>query len=171
MSKKAALSVLMLFCLSLMQGCSFMDKPDAQGWYGSADALAQAVAQAVSTQNEEAFNRMRISRDEYMNLVWPNLPVSKIVGWKDNADFVWTQHAAKSDSGLREMMRRYGGNPLQVKSVTLAPEATVYGNVTIHSRPVLLFDNSTKPGPAPVLMGSMIEKIGRFKVFSYSIRQ
>ena len=107
-----------------------------------------------------------------MNLVWPNLPVSKIVGWKDNADFVWTQHAAKSDSGLREMLRRYGGNPLRVLSVKFPSAAQEYGNVKIHSRPELLFDNdnSTKPGPAPVLIGSMIEKAGRFKVFSYNIR-
>jgi len=170
MFKKAALGALMLFCLSHMQGCSFMDKPDAEGWYGSADALAQAVAQAVSTQNEEVFNRMRISRDEYMDLIWPNLEYSRLQGWKDNPDFIWRQHAAKSDSGLREMLRRYGGNPLRVLSVKFPSAAQEYGNVKIHSRPELLFDNSTKPGPAPVLMGSMIEKAGRFKVFSYNIR-
>lgn len=179
---------LLLCCLCLAQGCTgeqsgerpavqgsagagFMANPDAQGWFGSAEALAGAVARAVSANDRGSLDRFRISREEYLAVVWPEIPVGKIEQWKNHSGFVWSQHAAKSDSGLRKILSRYGGTTLQVQSVALAASAETYPGFKIHLRPELQLKDTPKPDPAPRLMGSIIEKAGRFKIFSYNIEQ
>lgn len=167
----AALGVLLLVCLGLLQGCSFFgSEPDAEGWFGSADELARGVAQGLAANDREALDRFRISREEYMAVVWPELPVSKIEQWKSQSGFVWSQHAAKSDAGLRMIIARFGGKTLTVRSVTCKTPAQEYATFKLHVRPAVeLVDQSGAKQVDPVF-GTIIEHAGRFKVFSYSIK-
>jgi len=167
----AALGVLLLFCLGLLQGCSFFgSEPDAKGWFGSADELARGVAQGLAANDREALDRFRISREEYMAVVWPELPVSKIEQWKSQSGFVWSQHAAKSDQGLRMIIARFGGKTLTVRSVTCKTPAQEYATFKLHVRPAVELVDQSGATQADPVFGTIIERSGRFKVFSYSIK-
>ena len=167
----AALGVLLLFCLGLLPGCSFFgNEPDAKGWFGSADELARGVAQGLAANDREALDRFRISREEYMAVVWPELPVSKIEQWKSQSGFVWSQHAAKSDQGLRMIIDRFGGKTLTIRSVTCKSPAQEYATFKLHVRPAVEMVDQSGAKQADPVFGTIIEHSGRFKVFSYSIK-
>ncbi|MBN2107421.1 MAG: hypothetical protein JW832_08330 [Deltaproteobacteria bacterium] len=167
----AALGVVLLFCLGLLPCCSFFgSEPDAKGWFGSADELARGVAQALAANDREALDRFRISREEYMAVVWPELPVSKIEQWKSQSGFVWTQHAAKSDAGLRSILARFGGKTLTIRSVICKTPAQEYATFKLHVRPAVEMVDQSGAKQADPVFGTIIEHSGRFKVFSYSIK-
>jgi len=184
-----ALGALLVCSLWLMQGCTGEQpaakpgaqisagencaiSPDAQGWFGSAEELVRAVSLALSASDRAALDRFCITREEYLQLVWPQLPVSKIEQWKKQSGFIWTQHAAKSDSGLRQLLANYGGLRLAVRSVAFTTPAQEYdGAFRLHVRPAIAATDQSGAGMAPTLFGSLIERSGRFKVFSYSLRQ
>ena len=172
--KSLKLGVLLLCCLLLAPGCSGPGsdvQPDAKGWFGSAEELARAVSRALSANDRTVLDRFRISRDEYMAVVWPELPISKIEQWKGQSGFVWSQHTAKSDSGLQQVLRRFGESPLQLVSVRLSGQVQEYEGVKIHIKPEFTMKNSAGDESKARLMGSIIEISGRFKVFSYNIEQ
>ncbi len=170
---KAALAALLLCSLYSTLGCSdtwSSAKPDAGGWFGSADELARGVAQALSANDRKELDRFRISRDEYMAIVWPELPVSKIEQWKSQSGFVWSQHAAKSDAGLRLILDRFGGKNLTIRSVKCEAPAQEYASFRLYVRPAIEVADQSGAKPADPVLGTIIERSGRFKVFSYSIK-
>lgn len=183
-----ALAAALAWCLLLITGCTERPSgaqpaaqapvaqrgpamPAGKGWAASADDLVREVALAVLLRDRQALEKLCISREEYLALVWPELPVSRIEQWKAQSEFVWSQHAAKSAAGLREVLGRYGGRPLQTGTVRFGKPAQAYGGVKIHQKPELTTHTNGTPGPAVRLMGSMIEHAGRFKVFSYNIEK
>jgi hypothetical protein len=159
-----------MWCLIFMQDCSFIDTPDAEGWFDSADALARGLARALTANDREALDRFRISRDEYMRLVWPELPVSSIAQWKGQSGFVWSQHAAKSDAGLRYVLGRFGGKSLTIRSVEYLASVQDYKTFKLFVRPAITATDSSGADIKVSLLGTIIERSGRFKVFSYSIK-
>ncbi len=169
---RVALAALLLCSFSVAAGCGDTQpaaKPDAAGWFGSPEELVRGFASALSAKDRTAMDRLRISREEYMSMVWPELPVSKIEQWKSQSGFVWSQHAAKSDSGLRKLLERFGGKTLEIRSVTFDKPAKEYATFKLHVRPLVEFaDLPGKPDIDPVV-GTIMERAGRFKFFSYSI--
>ena len=105
-----------------------------------------------------------------MAVVWPELPVSKIEQWKSQSGFVWSQHAAKSDQGLRMIIARFGGKTLTVRSVTCKTPAQEYATFKLHVRPAVELVDQSGATQADPVFGTIIERSGRFKVFSYSIK-
>lgn len=181
------LAASLAWCLCLVPGCAEQDSgsppaaqvpveqrgpamPAVQGWAGSAEELIRAVALAVSRQDRQALEKFCISREEYLALVWPELPVSSVEQWKDQSGFVWSQHAAKSAAGLREVLARYG-NALHTGALRYAAPVQAFGSVQIHQKPELVPQRKGTPGTAVRLMGSIIEHAGRYKVFSYNMEK
>ncbi len=169
--KRAVRGALLLCCLCAGLSCTKNTGQSAQdGWCSSVDAVAALVAAALADNDTAALAGLCITRDEYMAYVWPELEVSKIEQWKAHADFVWSQHKAKSDAGLRAIFGRWAGQRLTVGSVRFTKPLEEYTTFRLHLRPAIIVRDSTGSEQEAALFGAVIERAGVYKVFSYNYR-
>lgn len=160
------IAVVALLLTTLFPGCGSTPQP---GWSDSADspeALAAAVLDALASADEARLSQLALSDAELRDTVWPHLPASRDeVGmpWP----YFWREHAQRNLGFMTALLARHGGQRYALGSMSFAGRTT-YGDVTIHREPVL--DIRTASGTEQVrLFGSMAERDGRWKLYSYVV--
>lgn len=134
----------------------------------SAKALAIAVAEAVANRDSVALRRLALDEQEFRQHVWPELPASRP---ERNLPFsyVWGDLRTKSDAGLEAVLRDHGGRRYQVDQIRFKGESTQYQTSVVHRDSRLEVRGPDGTRDTIQLFGSVIEKEGRFKVFSYVV--
>jgi hypothetical protein len=134
----------------------------------SADALGREVLLALAQRNEGRLRELAIDEEEFRQHVWPDLPAARP---ERNVPFnyVWGDLRQKSDAGLRRTMQAYGGQRYDLRSVKFANESTNYGGYRVHRETVLVVGDGKGMNIELRVLGSMLEKEGRWKVFSYVV--
>lgn len=110
-----------------------------------------------------------MSEQEFRDHVWPDLPAARP---ERNLPFsyVWGDLRQKSDSSLARILAGYGGRRLPVAGVRFAGGTTQYATYLVHrDTRIALKDGDGAGGDEIQLFGSVLEKDGRFKVFSYVV--
>jgi len=83
--------------------------------------------------------------------------------WK----YFWRDHAARSGAYFASLVAGHGGRRYRLTNVTFDGETT-YGDVTIHRAPAL--DVESSGGSRRLrLFGSMAERDGRWKLYSFIV--
>lgn len=152
-----------LLCVSL-SACT-RPIPDSEA---SVEALAQAVLDAVATRDEAALRRLALSEQEFRQYVWPELPSSRP---ERNLSFsyVWGDLRTKSDAGLAAVLRDHGGRRYQLERVRFADGITQYDTSVVHRDSRLDVRGPDGERDTIQLFGSVIQRAGGFKVFSYVV--
>jgi hypothetical protein len=152
-----------LLCLSLA-ACA-RQIPHSQA---SVDALAQAVLDAVAARDETALRRLALDEQEFREHVWPELPASRP---ERNLpfSFVWGDLRTKSDAGLAAMLRDHGGRRYRLERVRFGGGITQYQSSVVHRESTLEVRGPDGERDTIQLFGSVIQKAGGFKVFSYVV--
>jgi uncharacterized protein YceK len=129
--------------VALLAGCGGIP-PLADAQPGPSE-VARAVVDALERQDRESLLRLALNADEFRDHVWPGLPAARpernlTVG------YVWSDLRPKSEAGLSH-----------------------YPGYRVHRQASVRVKHPDGSETEERLFGSMLEKDGRWKVFSYVV--
>ena len=142
--------------------------PPLSGSYPSASELATAVLGALERRDVTALHGLALDEREFENHVWPDLPAARPER-NMPMSFVWGDLHQKSEASLGRTLASRGGQRFSLVSVRFAGGTTAYDSYLVHRQTVLGVRDSTGAEVNLRVFGSVLEKEGRFKVFSYVV--
>ena len=155
-----------LACI-LLTSCGAWPAPLAHS-QDSPEALARAVLSALERRDVDALNELAIDEGEFREHVWPELPAARP---ERNLPFsyVWGDLHQKSTARLGQTIAKHGGKAYKLVSMRFIGETTPYQSYRVHRDSEITLTDA-EGGIQPIrLFGSVLEKDGRYKVFSYVI--
>jgi hypothetical protein len=158
--------VSLLLLLAVLSGCQ-SSPPPLGGTRESAIGLARDVLQALAAGDTAALESLALSEQEFRDHVWPDLPAARP---ERNLPFsyVWGDLKQKSDTSLRGSLRRMRERSLTLIDVRFGGES-VYGRSRVHRDSVFVVRSPDGATEDLEVCGSLIERDGRWKVFSYVV--
>lgn len=156
---------LALCAVILSSACS--SAPPLQHTFPSAEAVASAVLDALARKDEAALAALALNDAEFRAHVWPELPASRP---ERNLpySYVWGDLHQKSRIRLSETLARSGGLRYQLRGVTFGGK-TEYPSYIVHRDATMRVRDASGVEQDIRVSGSMIEKDGAWKVFSYVV--
>jgi hypothetical protein len=141
--------------------------PPLTGTYSSPEDLARDFLDALYRKDVEALKGFALNEDEFRLHVWPELPSSRPERGVP-LEYAWGDLNQKSTNSLRRTYDRYGGRKLTFIRLDFEDETTPYETFKVHrDARVVVLDEETGKEWRLDLFGSVMEKDGRFKLFSY----
>jgi len=134
----------------------------------SVDDLARAVLQAIERRDIDELHALALNKEEFTAQVWPELPAARPERNLSPA-FVWGDLNQKSNIMLRETLLEHGGKKYQLVRVRFLGRTTPYPSYVVHRESEVTVTDAEGHERQMRLFGSVIERAGRFKVFSYVI--
>lgn len=140
-----------------------VDTPVLTGGYKSADALIQAAVRSAVRGDVEGIWAMRVTREEYERLMWPELPDREV----GPIEFFWSMMTPRSRKGAQSLVSDLRGMPVRVESIEFTESPARYPSFTIHKYPVvtLLRASDGARGDLDLITG-VLEWNGLFKILS-----
>ncbi|MFW6200113.1 MAG: hypothetical protein ACOC8K_06045, partial [Gemmatimonadota bacterium] len=94
--------------------------------HDSASALAESVLRAIARDDPEALRSAMVTREEYRELFWPELPES------DDMTFeaAWQMNEANSRNSRNGVMADFGGTEFELVSIEFAGGSEEYPSFT-----------------------------------------
>lgn len=133
------------------------------GAFRSSDGLVRAAVEAAVQGDYESLWSMRISREEYETILWPELPEKDVAP----LEFYWGMTTPRAAKGARTMVREYEGIPLEVVSVSFAERPVYYPGFAIHKNPAITVRRVTDGAEATLNhITGIVEWNGLFKILS-----
>lgn len=133
----------------------------------SAAALADAVLEALARSDRARLEALALNEREFRDHVWPVLPAARP---ERNLPFsyVWGDLHQKSQLGLVSTLGEHAGRRYVLERVAFSGEDR-YPGYRIHRESTLHVRDASGTQVALRLCGSMLEKDGNWKVFSYVV--
>jgi uncharacterized protein YceK len=155
-----------LLAIVVASGCSSVT-PLANG-QRSAEGVAVAVLDALARRDRAGLEALALSDREFRQHVWPELPASRP---ERNLpySYVWGELHQKSRIQLAQTLAEKGGARLTLVGVQFAGETTKYPSYDVHREATFRVRDASGTESEIRLCGSMIEKDGVWKVFSFVI--
>ena len=158
--------VLVLITLTTVGGCnpvSVLEHAES-----SPELLTVAVLEALEKRDEARLRQLALSEREFREIVWPELPAAKP---ERNLPFslVWSDLRVKSDAALAGTLQEYGGRKLVLSDIWFRAGTEQYQSYIVYRIPTLRVIDEAGIDHEIRLFGSILERGGRFKVFSYII--
>lgn len=132
------------------------------------DALAGAVLERLARRDVEGLRALALSEDEFRDHVWPELPASRP---ERNVpfDYAWGQMKQRSDGHLANTFGRYAGRPLKLVRTGFAGDTTEYRSFAVSRASEIVAADGAGRELVLRLYGSVLQKGGRYKLFSYVV--
>ena len=132
----------------------------------SADLLARAVLDALAQRDEPRLRALALDEGEFRAHVWPSLPAARP---ERNLPFsyVWGDLRQKSEIFLKAALANHGGRRYELLKVAFAGSTAQDSDFRVHREAVFVVRDSAAREHELRLCGSMIERNGAWKVFSY----
>jgi hypothetical protein len=147
-------------------GCS--GASTLQGAEGSPTSVAAKVVSAFNAHDVSALEAAALTEHEFRDVVWPRLPAARPER-NLSCDYVWNDLSSKSRLHLRARMEAWHSLRYQVEGVRFDGETTDYGSYRVHRDAAVQLRTPDGRQVSARVFGSMIERDGRFKVFSYIV--
>jgi hypothetical protein len=149
-------------------GCGGSPSFPLSGGYSSVEELAGSVIGAVERRDTAALQAAALNEQEFREHVWPELPAARP---ERNLPFsyVWGDLRQKSDAGLALTLARHGARRYTLVSLQNDGETTRYPSYEVRRETVLVVRDETGAVTDLRLFGSVIQKDGVWKVFSYVV--
>jgi hypothetical protein len=157
-----------LIAIGGLLGAAACDRvPALANAHASADALAAAILMALANSDRTRLEALALSEQEFRDHVWPELPAARP---ERNLPFsyVWSDLKQKSEVSLAATLKAHGGQRYTLDTVTFTDE-TPYPGYCVHRDAALRVRDSSGVEMSLRVCGSMIEKAGVWKVFSYVV--
>ena len=142
--------------------------PPLHRTFSSPEALSDAMLTALAAQDADELESLALSEIEFRTAVWPDLPSSRPERGVP-FDYAWGDLHQKSRNALRRLMARHGGERFQLVAVRFTGETTPYRTYQVHRETVLDLRDEEGNDLALALFGSILERGGEFKIFSYVV--
>jgi hypothetical protein len=134
---------------------------------GSADALAGLVLDALARNDRDALTRLALNEREFRDHVWPDLPSSRPERHLPFS-YVWGDLHQKSELSLSAILQEHGGKRYQLRRAVLG-KATQYAHFVVHRDTALEVVDLVGRAATIRVCGSVLNKDGGWKVFSYVV--
>jgi hypothetical protein len=131
----------------------------------STEALANRFLDALARSDAPAIRSLRLTKEEFATVVWPELPASKLPNV--TVDWVWSQATLKSEGGLSKVLPKHGGKRYQLVSVRFE-QTEKYPSYKVLKAPTLTVRDETGATSDVQLFGSMLEVDGQYKLFGFN---
>lgn len=157
----------LVLTFGLIGGTACSRVPPLANTSATPESLASAVLDALSRRDRVRLDALALSEREFRDHIWPDLPAARP---ERNLPFsyVWGDLHQKSNLSLTRTLSGYGGTRLTLQRVTLG-ERTRYAHYSVHrDAKFTVLDGSGAPQTVRVC-GSLVEKDGAWKVFSYVV--
>ena len=162
-----AAGLLALTALALA-GCATDARAPLSQTFESPEAAARAVLEGVAARNSDALLDLALDEHEFRQVVWPELPSSRPeVGLP--VEYAWRQLHLNSRAQLAHTVDEHGGQRYELVSVHFRGETTRHETYTVHRETELVIRDSTGATRTVRLFGSLLERDGQWKVFSYVV--
>lgn len=123
---------------------------------------------ALADEDADHLASLALSELEFRTVVWPELPASRPERGLP-FDYVWGDLHQKSTNALRRLVARHGGRRYTLAGVAFRGGTTPYETYRVHREAVLdILDEEGNELTLP-LFGSILERDGEFKLFSYVV--
>ena len=149
----------------LSLSCSTSPLPNS---HESAEALSRAVLTAIENRDADALRALALNREEFTEHVWPELPAARPER-NLSAPFVWGDLNQKSNITLRDTLAAHSGKKYEFRSIRFLGETTRYDSYRVHRESELTVKDAEGNERQVRMFGSVLEKGGRYKIFSYVI--
>lgn len=136
--------------------------------FPSPEALSRAVLTALAERDVDTLRALSLDETEFRDAVWPDLPASRP---EHNVpfDYAWGDLRQKSDNARRRLAARHGGRRYELVRVRFAAGTTRYRTYEVHRETILDLRDEEGGEVRLALFGSILERAGRFKLFSYVV--
>ncbi len=135
--------------------------------FDSPEALTRAVLEAFAKEDVETLKSLPLTKDEFRLYVWPKLPASRPERGVP-FEYGWGDLHQKSRNSIAGNYSRYKGRTLELLSVGFQDGSTDYGTFTVHRKASLKVRDKVSGEELQVeLFGSVMERKGKYKLFSY----
>jgi hypothetical protein len=134
--------------------------------HSSPSSLANAVLNAFERRDLNALRTLAISEQEFHDHLWPELPSART---ERNLPFsyVWGDLHQKSEAALGGTLASRGGQHYDLVGVHFLGGTTQYKSYLVHRQTALTVKDPSGYQQQLRLFGSILEKDGKFKIFSY----
>ena len=144
------------------------DAPDEfVGGERTRDALVRSFVRSLEAADTAALVRLTISRAEFAYLVFPESPISR-EPYSQAPGLAWRRHATASATGLGRLLDRFGGRSIGYRSWQCDPKPAIEGTNRIIGSCRLAFSPARSESKDLSLFAAIIERQGRYKIFSYA---
>ena len=136
--------------------------------FPSPEGLSRAVLTALADNDADTLRALALDEVEFRNAVWPDLPASRP---ERNVpfDYAWGDLHQKSNNAFRRLVARYGGRRYELVGVRFAGETTQYRSYKVHRETFLDLLDEEGEEVRLALFGSILERDGEFKLFSFVV--
>lgn len=155
----------LLVCALVAGACAAAEaSPALPHSYESRNALVQAVLVALEKGDRAALEQMRMTREEYERLIWPQLPESNDLTF----EYAWSLNQHNSIAALDRALEQFTGVRLALEDVRFAEPAEEYTGFTLHlgARVIARRLRDGMLGELTVL-DAMVEMGGRWKLLNF----
>ncbi len=163
---------LAVLCLLAAGGCGRPADGDALSplahTFESPEAVAEAVLGALAEDDGERLLALALSGIEFRTVVWPELPSSRPERGLP-FEYAWGDLHQKSTNELRRLLARAGGRRYELLEMTFDGESTPYETFTVHRDSRLKVRDPEGAERDVRLFGSVLERDGEYKLFSYVV--
>ena len=143
--------------------------PSPLHWtFDSSEALAEAVLGALAADDVERLEALALSETEFRTVVWPELPSSRPERGLP-FEYAWGDLHQKSNNALRRLVAGEAGRRYHLLAVEFDGESTPYDTYTVHRESRLVVRGDDGAELQLRLFGSVLERDGEFKLFSYVV--
>ena len=136
--------------------------------HSSPEALGSAVLNAFARKDVEHLHALAVSEHEFRQQIWPGLPAARPER-NVPVDYVWGDLRQKSDARLRALVAQRGGQRFSLVSLRFDGPVSRYATGTVRRNPTFVVRDTGGRVQELRLCGSILEKDGQWKVFSYIV--
>jgi len=141
-------------------------EPRLVGSRPSLDKLAVDFLEALQKGDEERIRQLALSKGEFVQYVWPELPASA-PGTNLNSDFIWNQTHIHSLADLSGTFYKHKGKRYELAGVRFEDGTEDYGSYRVHRDARLKVLDEDGEERELNLFGSVLEMEGEFKIYSF----
>lgn len=143
-----------------------VEKTALEGGAATRDELVRRFVRAVETHDTTALREMVLSRAEYAWLYYPASTFSR-EPYYQMPQLNWLLNVASSEKGITRVVTRYGGSSLEYAGYECPDIARTDGGLSFWDGCVLSSKQEDGLGRMR-LFGSIIERGGQYKFYSYA---
>jgi hypothetical protein len=132
--------------------------------FGSPEALAEAVLNALEQEDRGSMLALMVTSEEHQSLLWDQLPESNHLTFEYARDL----NERNSGKAITSAISRFGGNEFELLSIQFTEDAEIYEHFTLHFGTVLRVRRTSDgmEGTLPIL-DVVLEYDGRWKLMNY----
>lgn len=164
MKWRIGVGIILLIILAISLGWNKRDE-----WHGSFNSpahIGQVCVDALNRGDTDVLHRLRVNRDEYLSWIWPEFPAARPPR-NFPGDFAWSNLNKQSVLGLGKWLQVYGGKNLTFVDMRFEKPTEKYNGFTLLRGSVLTVRNVNGNNLELRILGSVVEKAGRYKLLSF----